>query len=159
MFRKKSKMKYKYFVGAAFIVLLLDYLHVVIGVSASEVKVEIINSNPDGAPVVKGKKYASQVTLYVEEADGTLTPAGWSTRADEGGDGSPFSFTPGVGLIEGWTQGVLQMKEGERAKLHVPSHLGYGAREMGRKGAGWYIPANSNLCFDIEVLSPEKQEL
>ena len=33
----------------------------------------------------------------------------------------PFAFQPGVGLIQGWSEGVLQMKEGERAWLHVPS--------------------------------------
>ena len=99
------------------------------------------------------------MTLYVENGD-SLTPAGWSTRKNEGGNGKPFKFSPGVGLIQGWTDGVLRMKVGERAKIHVPAHLGYGDKEMGRKGGAWYIPANSNLCFDIEVLQDKaKAEL
>jgi len=97
------------------------------------------------------------VTLYIEKEDGTRQPSGWSTRKEEGGDGKPFAFTPGVGLIQGWTDGVLQMKEGERAELHVPSHLGYGSSEMGSKGSAWHIPANSNLLFDIEILPRKKK--
>ena len=33
---------------------------------------------------------------------------------------SPTAVTPGVKLIKGWTEGVLQMREGERAIMHVP---------------------------------------
>ncbi len=40
---------------------------------------------------------------------------------------------------------------GERAMIHVPAHLGYGAAAQGQKGRGWYIPGNSNLCFDLEI--------
>lgn len=75
----------------------------------------------------------------------------------------PFSFQPGVGLIEGWTEGVLKMNEGERSWLSVPSAMGYGERAMGSPGgAGFYIPANSDLLFDIEILGKEgydKQDL
>jgi FKBP-type peptidyl-prolyl cis-trans isomerase len=48
---------------------------------------------------------------------------------------------------------VLQMREGERALIHVPSTLGYGAAPQGSKGGAWYIPGNSNLLFDIEIVS------
>ena len=44
------------------------------------------------------------------------------------------------------------MREGERAKLHVPAWLGYDQKEQGTKGGAWYIPAESDLLFDIEVL-------
>jgi FKBP-type peptidyl-prolyl cis-trans isomerase len=94
------------------------------------------------------------VTLYIENVDKSRTPSGWSTRKEDGAAiDNPFVFSPGVNLIEGWTQGVLQMKEGERALLHVPSSLGYGARSMGSpNGGGFYIPPNSDLLFDIEIL-------
>jgi hypothetical protein len=71
------------------------------------------------------------------------------------------------------------MREGERAKIHVPPQLGYGGSDMGSKGSGWFIPGNSreirrcffelssrtaskknnpvclyaDLLFDIEILS------
>ena len=95
----------------------------------------------------------AMVTLSIENLqDGSITPSGWSTRKENGGDGKPFSFQPGVGLIEGWSKGVLQMREGERALIHVPPGMGYGPKAQGTKGAGWYIPGNSNLLFDIEII-------
>lgn len=100
----------------------------------------------EGAILKKGETYASEVTLYLEAADGTLTPAGWSTRGS-----SPFNFSPGKNLIEGWSIGALSMRVGERAMVHVPYQVGYGDSPQGSKGGGWYIPARSNLCFDLQV--------
>jgi hypothetical protein len=105
-------------------------------------------------------RYKSMVTLYIENDDGGKTPSGWSTRKEHGASAdSPFEFQPGVNLIVGWSEGVLQMKEGERALLHIPSEKGYGGNPMGSKGGAFYIPANSNLLFDIEIMgksgSPE----
>ena len=40
-----------------------------------------------------------------------------SSRID---DMLQMTVTPGVGLVQGWTDGVLQMREGERAILRVP---------------------------------------
>ena len=50
-------------------------------------------------------------------------------------------------VIDGWDQGILKMSLGERAKLHVPSEMGYGAQ-----GAGGVIPPNADLNFDVELL-------
>jgi len=133
------------------------YLFFVCSVYAREVRVEITQAASSGEPVSKQHKYDCQVTLYVESKDGTLTPSGWSTRKDQGGNGAPFAFTPGQGLIEGWTEGVLKMKIGERAKIHVPAAKGYGAKAMGKQGGGWYIPANSDLMFDIEIVGKHGQ--
>ena len=90
------------------------------------------------------------VTLYIEGADGSLTPAGWSTNGPKGT--GPFTFSPGVNLITGWSIGASSMQIGERAKIHVPSAVGYGSQPQGSKGGAWYIPANSNLCFDLEIV-------
>jgi hypothetical protein len=118
-----------------------------------EVFVEV-TSPSEGAPVTRDHTYRSMVTLYIENEDKSKTPSGWSTRVSDGAsEDSPFVFQPGVGLIEGWTAGVLQMKEGERALLHVPAHLGYGSQAMGSPGgSGFYIPGSSDLLFDIEIL-------
>uniref|UniRef100_A0A7S0C6Y5 peptidylprolyl isomerase n=1 Tax=Proboscia inermis TaxID=420281 RepID=A0A7S0C6Y5_9STRA len=124
-------------------------------VSNDAILVETI-SKGTGPQVTASHKYRSMVTLYIENEDKSKTPSGWSTRKEEGAArDSPFEFQPGVGLITGWTEGVLQMKEGERAFLHVPANKGYGANPMGSPNAGaggFYIPANSNLLFDIEIL-------
>ena len=127
-----------------------------------EVRVETQKAAPSGAPAVtRDHKYLSHVTLYIENEDGSKTPSGWSTRKEDGADvDRPFPFQPGVNLIEGWTEGVLQLKEGERALLHVPSEKGYGERSMGGPGQAFHIPANSDLLFDIEILGKEgEQEL
>lgn len=47
---------------------------------------------------------------------------------------------------------MLQMREGERALIHVPPSLGYGPAAQGSPGGAWYIPGNSKLLFDIEIL-------
>ena len=123
---------------------------IVLAAAAFAMEVTVETQSPGGGPAVNSStRYSSHVTLYIKNADGTKTPAGWSTRQTDGADrDSPFAFQPGVGLIEGWTEGVLKMKEGERAWLSVPSDKGYGAREMGRPGGGgFYIPANSDLMF------------
>ena len=123
--------------------------------------VETITAS-DGPAVTKDHKYVSHVTLYID--DGKQTPSGWSTRKEHGAKSDePFVFQPGHNLIRGWTEGVLQMHEGERAMLHVPSSLGYGSRSMGSPhggaggAAGFYIPSDSNLLFDIEIFGKEAQ--
>ena len=115
-------------------------------------RIEIVNAFPKNAKVTGDHKYSAQVTLSIENADGTTTPSGWSTRKENKGDGKPFVFQPGVNLIEGWSEGVKMMREGERALIHVPYTKGYGTREQGSKGGAWYIPGSSNLLFDIEIL-------
>jgi len=114
----------------------------------------------DGPPVTTDHRYRSMVTLYIEGDDGEKKPSGWSTRKEDGAAADqPFEFQPGVGLIQGWTDGVLQMEEGERALLHVPSSLGYGPKTMGSPGGSFYIPGDSNLLFDIEILGKVESEL
>ena len=61
----------------------------------------------------------------------------------------PFTFQIGVRMvIEGWDEGVMTMKVGEKRRLYIPAKLGYGAR-----GAGNVIPANADLIFDVELIS------
>ena len=63
--------------------------------------------------------------------------------------GEPITF-PVTGVIKGWTEALLLMKEGAKWKLFIPADLAYGS-----KGAGDVIPPNTTLIFDIELISIE----
>jgi len=50
-------------------------------------------------------------------------------------------------IIKGWNEGLLLLNEGSKAKLIIPSDLGYGA-----DGAGDDITPFSTLIFDVELV-------
>ena len=52
-------------------------------------------------------------------------------------------------LIDGFRQGLLGMKEGEKRTLIIPPSLGYGDA---REGTNSYELRNDTLRFDVEVL-------
>lgn len=60
----------------------------------------------------------------------------------------PFKFQLGLGqVIKGWDEGLLNMCVGEKRRLTIPPHLGYGDQ-----GAGDRIPAKSTLIFEVECI-------
>jgi len=64
------------------------------------------------------------------------------------GRGEPISFVLGTGqVIQGWDQGILGMKKGEKRKLTIPPQLAYG-----EAGAGGVIPPNATLIFEVEMV-------
>lgn len=63
--------------------------------------------------------------------------------------GTPIEFPLGVGrVIPGWDQGILGMCVGEKRRLTIPPHLGYGS-----SGAGNAIPPDATLVFTTELVS------
>ena len=49
-------------------------------------------------------------------------------------------------IVSGLEEGILLMNQGSKAKLIVPSHLGYGLL-----GDNTSIPARASIIFDVEV--------
>ena len=61
----------------------------------------------------------------------------------------PIDFPIGQGnVIAGWDEGIMLLGVGDKARLVIPSHLGYGSR-----GAGGVIPPNATLIFDVELVA------
>jgi len=93
----------------------------------------------EGVQAVAGKKVKVHYTGYL------LNGQKFDSSVDRG---QPFEFTLGQGqVIPGWDEGIAMMKVGGKAKLIIPSKLGYGSR-----GAGQSIPPNSTLVFEVELL-------
>ncbi len=70
----------------------------------------------------------------------------------------PAKFAIGVRqVIPGWDEGLLLLPKGSKAKLIIPSELGYGERGDGRG----VIPPFAPLVFDVElvdILKPAAQD-
>ena len=61
--------------------------------------------------------------------------------------GAPLSFTLGSQeVIPGWERGIARMSLGQRARITIPSELGYGDQGSGP------IPGGATLIFDVELL-------
>jgi FKBP-type peptidyl-prolyl cis-trans isomerase len=74
-------------------------------------------------------------------ADGTVFDSSYKRN-------QPLDFQVGVGqVISGWDEGICLLNVGDKARLVIPSDLGYGAQ-----GAGGVIPPNAILVFDVELM-------
>ena len=81
---------------------------------------------------------------------------GWledGTKFDSSLDrGDPITFTLEVSsVIQGWHEGLANMREGGRRRLIIPPELGYGESRNGP------IPPNATLIFDVELLAVNPQ--
>ncbi len=65
--------------------------------------------------------------------------------------GTPFEFSIGRGVIEGWSRGFALLNEGDEATLYIPSGMAYGPG-----GYPGTIPPNAILVFDVEFLEIKK---
>lgn len=74
-------------------------------------------------------------------ADGTVFDSSYKRN-------QPLEFQVGVGqVIAGWDEGICLLQVGDKARLVIPSDLGYGSA-----GAGGVIPPNATLVFDVELM-------
>ena len=92
-----------------------------------------------GIQAEKGKTVS--VHYKGQLADGTVFDSSYKRN-------QPIDFPLGVGqVIPGWDEGIALLKEGDKARLVIPSDLAYGSR-----GAGGVIPPNATLIFDVELM-------
>jgi FKBP-type peptidyl-prolyl cis-trans isomerase len=60
----------------------------------------------------------------------------------------PYEFVLGQGMvIKGWDQGITELREGDKARLFIPSTLAYGPQQRSE-----VIGPNSILVFDMEIV-------
>jgi peptidyl-prolyl cis-trans isomerase A (cyclophilin A) len=99
----------------------------------------IIETPGAGAQAVAGKTVSVHYTGLL--TDGTKFDSSYDRK-------QPITFTLGKGqVIPGWDEGIALLKVGSKAKLIIPSELGYGAN-----GAGGVIPPNATLIFETELV-------
>lgn len=56
-------------------------------------------------------------------------------------------------VIQGWTNGIPQVKAGGRIILYIPPSLAYGSQDVKNQQGQVVIPANSILIFEVDLLS------
>ncbi len=93
----------------------------------------------------EGKKAEKGHTVSVhykgQLADGTVFDSSYKRN-------QPLDFQVGVGqVIAGWDEGICLLNVGDKARLVIPSDLGYG-----QAGAGEVIPPDATLVFDVELM-------
>lgn len=109
------------------------------GEPPKELEIEDITEG-EGAEAQPGDTVSVQY-VGVNYSDGSEFDASWDR-------GEPFEFQLGAGgVIPGWDEGVVGMKEGGRRQLVIPPELGYG-----RQGQPPDIPPNETLVFVIDLL-------
>ena len=100
-----------------------------------------------GPSPVKGDTVTMLYTGWLKDA-GKKDGKGKQFDTTEKPGRGPFQTAIGVGrVIQGWDEGVVQMKLGEKARLDISSDFAYGSQDVG----GGLIPANSELIFEVEL--------
>lgn len=92
----------------------------------------------------KGSAHPAATDEVTVHYTGTLIDG---TKFDSSVDrGEPAKFLLQQ-LVPGWIEGIQLMTKGSKAKMVIPSSLGWGAR-----GAGAQIPPFSTVLFEVELI-------
>src|SRR6056297_2923144 len=102
----------------------------------------IVLEEGSGDPAQAKDKLTVHYTGYLE--DGTKFDSSYDRN-------NPFVFTLGIGqVIQGWDKGMEGIKVGEKRKIIIRSHLGYGETGMKNQLGDYIIPPNATLIFEVE---------
>ena len=116
----------------------LDKLAAGFDVTESGLRYKVIQKG-DGKKAEKGNMVS--VHYKGQLSDGTVFDSSYKRN-------SPLDFQVGVGqVIAGWDEGICLLNVGDKARLVIPSDLGYGSA-----GAGGVIPPDATLVFDVELM-------
>lgn len=106
---------------------------------ASVTSLQIIDTVEGTGPVVAAGDTITAHYTGALTTDGTI----FQSSLDSG---QPFT-APLSNLIKGWQAGIPGMKVGGTRRLVIPAEQAYGSQAQSG------IPANSNLVFDIQLIS------
>jgi FKBP-type peptidyl-prolyl cis-trans isomerase len=105
-----------------------------------------------------GKGYAAQngdvvLVLYIGKfTDGAIFDSNMDEAYKPNVEKDPLSVTLGTGgVIKGWDQGLVGVKEGTVRKLNIPWKMAYGEAGQAPK-----IPAKADLMFTCKILKVYK---
>ena len=117
----------------------------------------IVLKEGDGPKPSQGQRISVHYAGWLE--DGTLIDTSLDSIAKASGqyekllamhrgDFSPISMalSPDMRLIAGFKEALLEMKAGDKWRVYIPPHLGYGNQGNGP------VPPNASLVFDLEML-------
>lgn len=110
-------------------------------VKASGLQYRIVREGTGASP---GPRDIVVVHYEGRRIDGEVFDSSWERN-------KPARF-PLNQVIEGWAEGLSDMKVGGERELYLPADLAYGARSPSPM-----IPANSTLIFRVELLDVEPQ--
>jgi len=110
----------------------MNYLYAIVIVALSAILVDICLADKTKLQIGVKKKVEN---CKQRSKKGDVLKMHYTGKLEDGTEfdssiprGEPLSFTLGAGqVIKGWDQGLLNMCEGEKRKLSIPSELGYGA--------------------------------
>eukprot|EP00937_MAST-01D_sp_MAST-1D-sp2_P005982 g5982.t1 len=116
--------------------------------SATGVRVERLHV-PGGCGAAAAARIGDRLSMLYK---GSL-PNGTVFIASTSNPGArPMTFTLGKHeVLRGWEDGSVGMCVGERRRVTIPPALGFGARDT-PIGPGRWIPANSTLVFEVELV-------
>ena len=118
----------------------------------------IYTQKGDGVKPAEGSKILMNYAGYLQ--NGTLFDSNLEEVAKKygvydhrRGDGGGYAPTPSdyskdARLIPGFREGLLAMSVGDKVTIYIPAHLAYGER-----GIPNVIPSNSDLIFELELVS------
>ncbi len=97
--------------------------------------------------------FASGELFYTTWKDVAEKYGKYNAQADQQGAYAPFAmiYNETANLVPGFREAMLNMNVGDKARVYIPSYLGYGERGYGA------IPPNTDIIFDIEIAGIQGQ--